>query len=124
MNRLKLTMVSLVLGVLLSPIVAGCISYQSSGSFVAVAAAASLDACPKGQCIIDDYINPAIKTLAAIVGVAVTISIVVGGIQYASSGDDPQKVSAAKSRIIKALLTLIGFFFLFAFLNYIIPGGI
>lgn len=124
MHSLKLIMASLVLGVLLSPIVAGCISYQKSGLLVSSASAASLNACPKGQCIIDKYINPAIKTLAALVGVVVTISIIVGGIQYASSGDDPQKVSAAKSRIVKALLTLIGFFFLFAFLNYIIPGGI
>lgn len=70
------------------------------------------------------YINPLIKALAALVGIGVTLSIVWAGIQYASSADDPQRVSAAKRRITNALLTLIGFFLFFAFMNWIIPGGI
>lgn len=78
--------------------------------------------CPQGQCIIDNYINPAIRALAAVVGVAVVLSIIVGGIQYTTSGDDPQKVSAAKQRIFKSLIALLAFFFLFRFLTWLIPG--
>lgn len=82
------------------------------------------DQCPKGDCIITGYVNPAIKALSALVGVLVTISIVVGGIQYASSGDDSGKVAAAKDKITKALLALACYIFLYAFLNWIVPGGI
>lgn len=80
--------------------------------------------CPKGQCLIDKYVTPLVKTLAALVGVAVTISIVFAGIQYTTSADDPQKVSAAKQRIFNSLVALIAYFLLFAFLNWIIPGGL
>lgn len=77
---------------------------------------------PEG--LIEKYINPAIAFLAAVVGLVTVISIVVGGIQYASSGDDPQKVQKAKARIINSILGLLAFFFLFAFLEWIIPGGL
>jgi hypothetical protein len=70
------------------------------------------------------YVNPIIKGLAAVVGIGVTVSIVFAGIQYAMSADDSSKVSAAKSRITNSLLTLLGFFLFFAFLNWVIPGGI
>lgn len=74
--------------------------------------------------LIGKYINPAIAFLAAIVGLVTVISIVVGGIQYASSGDDPQKVQKAKARIFNSILGLLAFFFLYAFLDWILPGGL
>jgi hypothetical protein len=74
--------------------------------------------------LIVKYINPLINLLAALVGVAVTISIIVGGIQYASSGGDPQKVTLAKTRIRGAIIALITFIFLYALLNFLIPGGL
>lgn len=83
---------------------------------------ASVQDCPKGQCIIDQYVNPGIKALAAVVGVVVVLSIIIGGIQYAASADDPQKVAAAKQRIFKSLIALLAFFLLFRFLTYLIPG--
>lgn len=70
------------------------------------------------------YINPLIKAVAAMVGLAVTASIIWAGIQYATSADDPQKVTAAKQRMLTSVLTLLGFFLFFAFLNWIIPGGV
>jgi hypothetical protein len=74
--------------------------------------------------LIDTYINPFIKFLAALVGVGVTISIIMGGIQYASSAGDPQKVAAAKGRIRNSLVALVVFIFLYALLNFLIPGGL
>lgn len=74
--------------------------------------------------LIHNYIQPLVDGLAALVGVAVVISIVIGGIQYGSSGGDPQKVTAAKNRIRNAVLALITFFFLLALLNFLIPGGL
>lgn len=82
-------------------------------------------ACQGDQCdLVKKYINPLIRVMSAIVGIGVTISIIWAGIQYASSADDPQKVAAAKRRILVAMLTLIGYFLLFQFLDWIIPGGI
>jgi len=73
--------------------------------------------------LVDKYVNPIINFLAIIVGLVVVISVVMGGVQYASSEDDPGKVAAAKSRIINAILGLLAFLFLYAFLQWIVPGG-
>lgn len=76
-----------------------------------------------GNDLIEKYINPLINFLSAVVGIVIVISFVVGGIQYASSEDDPQKVKQAKSRIINAILALLAFLFLYAFLQWLVPGG-
>jgi len=81
-------------------------------------------ACEDAACIIDRYVNPGIALLSATVAVIIVISIVVAGIQYSAAGGDPSKVGAAKSRIGKSLAALFFFFFLYAFLNYIVPGGV
>jgi hypothetical protein len=82
--------------------------------------------CPTvSKCdLVQGYINPFINFLAALVGVAVVISIVIGGIQYSSSGGDPAKAAAAKNRIRNAIVALVAFFFLYALLNFLIPGGL
>ena len=72
---------------------------------------------------IDKYLNPIILLLSAMVGVFAVISIIVAGIQYSSSADDPGKVSKAKQRIFNTLIGLIAYIFLFAFLQYLVPGG-
>ena len=80
--------------------------------------------CSEKSCdIIKKYIIPFIQLLSAGVGVVVVISIVIGGIQYGSAGGDPAKVSAAKKRIRNAIIALVAYLFLYAFLNFIIPGG-
>jgi Type IV secretion system pilin len=82
--------------------------------------------CSGGDCsgLITKYVNPAIRLLSGLVGVLVTISIVVAGIQYASAGGDPSKVVAARKRITNAILALLAYLFMFAFLQWLIPGGI
>ncbi|HUC95924.1 MAG TPA: pilin [Candidatus Saccharimonadia bacterium] len=74
--------------------------------------------------LISQYINPLISFLNVAVGLVVVISIVIGGIQYSTSGDNPEAVQAAKKRIFQALGGLIAYFLLYAFLNFIIPGGV
>ena len=73
---------------------------------------------------IDTYINPFIYLLSGLVGIVAVISIIFAGIQYASSADDPGMVSKAKQRIFNTVIGLVAYLFLFAFLEYIIPGGI
>jgi hypothetical protein len=62
--------------------------------------------------------------LAAGVGLVATIMLVVGGIQYITSNGNPQAVTAAKKKIGDVVLGLMAFAFLYAFLQWLIPGGI
>lgn len=74
--------------------------------------------------LIDKYINPAINLLSFIFGLIAVISIIMGGIQYAASTGDPQKVTAAKDRIRNTIIAVAAYFFLYGFLQFLIPGGI
>jgi hypothetical protein len=73
---------------------------------------------------INKYISPFILLLTALVGVLAVVSIIVAGIQYSMSADDPGAVSKAKNRIFQTVIGLFAYFFLFAFLNFLIPGGL
>ena len=78
----------------------------------------------KVDCNIDQFIEKLINAFSGLVGVVVVLSIVIGGIQYASAGDEPGKLQAARQRITKALIALLVFIFLYALLQYIVPGGV
>lgn len=81
--------------------------------------------CDEKHCdLIALYVNPLINILSILVGLVVAASLVLGGIQYSAAGSDPQKVSAAKSRISNTLMAFLAYAFLYAFLNFLIPGGI
>lgn len=73
--------------------------------------------------LINLYINPAIDVLSGIFGLIAVISLILGGIQYSASEGDPQKASQAKDRIAKTIFAIMAYFFLFAFLQFIVPGG-
>lgn len=92
------------------------------------ASAAPADVCGPSSTncnkFITEFVNPAIIVLTALVGIAAIISIIYAGIQYASSADDPGAVSKAKQRIFNTIIGLVAYIFLFAFLNYLVPGGI
>jgi hypothetical protein len=104
----------------------------SASAFVpTIAQAAPVSTFAAAECTTDDcrklytkYINPAIRLLSAVVGVVVIVAIVVGGVQYSAAGSDPQKVAGAKSLIMKAVIGLVSFIFLFAFLQWFVPGGV
>lgn len=91
-------------------------------------AAAQLKETKKEQsgltCLVKNYINPAVAFLAALAGVAVVISVIIGAIQYSSAGGDPGKVTAARNRIVESIVALLAFLFLYAFLNFLLPGGV
>lgn len=79
--------------------------------------------CLKNNPIIERLLQ-AINFISVGVGVIVTAMIIIGGIQYSSAGGNPQKVQAAKNRIVNAIIALVAYFFLFAFLQWLVPGGI
>ncbi len=82
------------------------------------------DSRDDNDCGIVKYIVLFINLLSALVGVVVVGSIIYGGIQYSTAGSDPQKVSAAKSRIRNAIIALTFFLFSYSILNYLVPGGV
>jgi hypothetical protein len=97
--------------------------------FPAVASAqpAEVEVCQSGDAcntFIDKYIEPFVTLLTVSIGIIAAISVVVAGIQFASAADDPGKVAKAKERMWKTVIGLVAYIFLFAFLNYLVPGGI
>jgi len=69
-------------------------------------------------------LNTIVGVLSGLVGVVVVGVIILGGIQYSMAGDKAEAVSAAKKRIINGVTALVAFLFIFAFLQWLIPGGI
>ncbi len=78
----------------------------------------------KTNCGIVAYLLTGINVLSALVGVIVVIMIAVGGMQYSMARDNPQAVVAARGRIINALLGLLAYLFMYALLQYLVPGGV
>ena len=74
-------------------------------------------------CLFAKYINPAIQLLSALVGVVVVIAVIMGAIEYSSSAGDPQKANSGRQHITNALLALLAYILLYAFLEFLIPGG-
>jgi hypothetical protein len=84
---------------------------------------AGIQSCVKNNQIVKD-INAIVNFLSAGVGIVVIGSLIVGGIQYSLAGDNATALQAAKKRITDAMIALIVFIFIFAFLQWLLPGGI
>ena len=86
------------------------------------------DAAGQQECLrenpIMQWIRVAVNFLSAGAGVVITIMIIVGGIQYAAAGSNPQAVLAAKKKITSALIALVALAFIYSFLQWLVPGGI
>jgi hypothetical protein len=81
------------------------------------------DAKDAGSCLYAKYLNPTINLLSALVGVAVVIGIIVGGIQFSSSAGDPQQAAKGKAHIRNALIALFAYLFFYTALQFLVPGG-
>ncbi len=78
-----------------------------------------------GECnLIKKFIDPTIKVLSALVGVVAVIAIILGAIQVMTSEGDPQKAASGKNHVRNALIGLVAYVFLFALLQFLVPGGI
>lgn len=81
--------------------------------------------CDSDRCdFVGKYINPFIRLLTAAFGIIAVGSLIVGGIQYSASAGDPQKVTKAKTRIVNTIIAIVAYFFLYGFLQFLIPGGL
>lgn len=79
--------------------------------------------CQANNSPILDILFSIIRFLSAGVGLVVIASIIVGGIQYTTSGGDPQNVTKAIKRIRSSIVALVIFIFLYAIINYLVPLG-
>jgi len=78
--------------------------------------------CRHAGTALTDALFAIIRFLTAGVGLIVIASMVVAGIQYASSRGDPQATASAIDRIRSNVIALLVFMFAYAMLNYVIPG--
>lgn len=103
-----------------------CAQCETSGGCVdPVTDPAASTTCSQSNCnLVTSYLNPLINMLAALVGVACVISIIMAGIQYTTSAGDSGKAAAARARITTTIIAFIAFIFLYTFLQFIVPGGI
>lgn len=79
--------------------------------------------CVKNNRIIKDLQN-IVNFLSGLALIVIIGAIIAGGIQYSLAGGSPESVSKAKQRIMNAAIAFGVFLFIFAFLQWIIPGGI
>jgi hypothetical protein len=82
--------------------------------------------CPKSENTqkVYDLLQDAINLMAVLAGLAITGSVIVGGIQYSTAGGNPQATAKAKARITNAMIALLTLVFLYSFLQWLVPGGV
>lgn len=78
----------------------------------------------RDNCGIIDIVVTAINFLSALAGIVIIGSIMFAGYQYMTARDNPQTVQAARIRVVWALVALALFVFMYALLNFLIPGGV
>jgi hypothetical protein len=62
--------------------------------------------------------------LSAIAGIALVASLMISGYLYMTARDNAGQIEKAKARIVQTLIALIVFIFMYALLNFLIPGGL
>lgn len=70
------------------------------------------------------WLNILINLVAGVVGVGAILMVVWAGIQYTTARDNAQAVAAAKQKIINVVIGVAAFIFMWAFLSWLIPGGV
>lgn len=119
-------------------------SGASSGSSAQESDPSKMDkACPEGEVytsilgnaggctpvgeggeLIFSLLNTILTILTYGVGIAGTLGIVISGIQYLTARDNEAQLTKAKSRLVNIVIGLVAYALLWAFLQWLIPGGI
>ena len=69
-------------------------------------------------------LNLILEILTVVVGVVAVLGVVVAAIIYTSAGGDEGKTRLAKTMIFNVAIGVVFYVLLFAFLNFLLPGGI
>ena len=73
---------------------------------------------------IEDILNMVLVVVTTGVGIAAVGSIVFAGILYITARDNAGQVSKAKTMIMNTVIGIIAYILMWAFLEWIIPGGV
>lgn len=73
---------------------------------------------------IEDILNMVLAVVTTGVGIAAVGSIVFAGVMYITARDNAAQVSKAKTMIMNTIIGIIAYILMWAFLEWIIPGGI
>lgn len=73
---------------------------------------------------IEDILNMILVVVTTGVGIAAVGSIVFAGVLYITARDNAAQVSKAKTMIMNTIIGIIAYILMWAFLEWIIPGGI
>lgn len=73
---------------------------------------------------IEDILNMVLVVVTTGVGIAAVGSIVFAGVLYITARDNAAQVSKAKTMITNTIIGIIAYILMWAFLEWIIPGGI
>jgi len=76
------------------------------------------------DCLILKYVVIGINFLSALAGMVIIASIMFAGFQYMTAQDNAGQIEQARKRIIMALTALVLFIFMYALLNFLVPGGV
>lgn len=71
-----------------------------------------------------DVLNIVLQVLTYGVAIAGTFAIVIVGIQYMTAKDNAGQLAAAKTRLIAIIIGLAAYAVMWAFLQWLLPGGI
>lgn len=77
----------------------------------------------RGNAIIDMVLSFT-RFLSAGAGIVCVASMIVGAIQFTASGGNPKATSDAVKRMASSAGALVFFLFIYAILNWIVPGGL
>lgn len=115
----------LLLGVFLSPKIAMAADCQTSATPDGnnPASQQEIQKCLKDNKIVQD-LNTFINFLSAGVGIIIIVMIIIGGIQYSTAGGSSDATTKAKNKIINALIALFAYLLLYAFVQWLVPGGV
>ena len=81
-------------------------------------------AAPLARNPIIGFLKTVIQFLAVGIGIVLVIGLVVGGITYETARANPQQLQKAEEFIRNDIIAIGLFVFMFATLNFLIPGGI
>lgn len=73
---------------------------------------------------IEDILNMVLVVVTTGVGIAAVGSIVFAGVLYITARDNAAQVSKAKTMIMNTIIGIVAYILMWAFLEWIIPGGI
>jgi hypothetical protein len=81
-------------------------------------------ALTRENCGIINLLVIGINILSALAGMAIVFSMMFAGYLYMTSRDNSGQVQKAKQRIVWSLTALVLFIFMYALLNFLVPGGV